>query len=347
MRGAYGAAVRAQVGRPSAGSPVRPQAGQRADRLGPEIPRLTGMDVRLSHRGLRPGQIWTPVTRGVQSRTDAADPVRASLAAWLLALPAGTCFTHVTGAALLDLWLPALHDRADVVVQLPPGAHQVRRPGLRAIRGAQCGPPTWVNGLPVASVPDVLLSLCRDLGELDALVAVDSALNAQVTTVDELQQAAHSRSRRGAPRLRKVLRWADGRAESPWETLLREFHRMVEAPVTPQWKIFDEGQFVARGDLRLDGTRVIHEYDGEIHRSAEQHAADLRRDRRLLDAGWTKRAYTSRDLVRQAGSVLADIDRSLGRPHDRSRVREWHELIRTSAVATASGRRLLWERLEG
>lgn len=44
---------------------------------------------------------------------------------------------------------------------------------------------------------------------------------------------------------------------------MRVLHQAAEIPVTPQQEIFDEaGRFIARADLRIDGTRRIHEYDG-------------------------------------------------------------------------------------
>jgi len=46
-------------------------------------------------------------------------------------------------------------------------------------------------------------------------------------------------------------------------------HQAAEIPVTPQQEIFDErGRFIARADLRIDGTRRIYEYDGARHREA-------------------------------------------------------------------------------
>lgn len=300
------------------------------------------METRLSRRGQHAGRLWVPVTWGAQRRTDAADPVRAELAAWLAVLPRGTCLTHVTAAQLLGLWLPPLPREVDVVVQLPTAAHPVRRPGLRALRGRQVAPQgTWA-GLPVASVPDVLISLCRDLGDLDALMAVDCAVARGLVTVDELATAAGTPGIHGAPRLRRLV--GRTRVSESWETVLREFHREMDAAVTPQHEVFDAGDFVARGDLWLEGTRVLHEYDGEVHRDPAQQADDLRRDRRLMRAGWRRRAYTSRDLVQRAVTVLQDIDDSLGRPHEPARVRGWHAVLRTSAV-TPAGREQLWPRL--
>ena len=61
----------------------------------------------------------------------------------------------------------------------------------------------------------------------------------------------------------------DARSESAWESIMRVLHQAAEIPVTQQQEIFDErGRFVARVDLRIDGTRRIHEYDGAGHRGS-------------------------------------------------------------------------------
>lgn len=285
---------------------------------------LSGMDVLLTSSGQHPRRGWEPVTRGAFRRSASRDPLLAELTAWQAVLPEEACFTHVTGARLLGLWLPRLPQATDVVVQLPADAHPVRRPGLRALRAAANGPPLVIGGLPVAPVGDVLLSLCRDLDDLDALMSVDSALHLGLTDPVRLAGAATAR-RRGAPRLRRVLALADGRSESSWETVLREFHRAVEAAVTPQFEVRDDlGRFVARGDLRVDGTKVLHEYDGHHPLEVERQRADLRRARRLEAAGWVRRGYTSRDLLRDTRDLLADVDRTLGRTHAPRRLDAWH-----------------------
>lgn len=324
----------------------RPQSAAEHSRLAPGVATLPPMDVLLTTSGQHPRRGWQPVTRGAFRLSAARDEFRATLAAWQAVLPPEACFTHVTAAHLLGLWLPALPPVTDVVVQLPAGAHPVRRPGLRALRAAASGPPLVIGGLRVASVGDVLRTLCQDFDDLDALMAVDSALHLRLTDPVRLTLAAAAR-RRGAPRLRRVLTLADARSESPWETVLREFHRAVEAAVTPQFEVRDDvGRFVARGDLRVHGTRVLHEYDGSHHLEVGRQRADLRRARRLEAAGWVRRGYTSRDLLHHTRDLLADVDRTLGRTHLPGRLEAWHAVVRTSAL-TAAGRAALAARLCG
>ena len=190
-----------------------------------------------------------------------------------------------------------------------------------------------------------VLTLSRDLAELDVLVLVDSALQLGLVSLEQLREVASGR-RRGAPVLRRVLDRADGRSESPWETLLRALHVALEVPVEPQHVVHDEhGTFVARGDLRLHRTRTLHEYDGGDHLTPDQQRRDLRRARHLERAGWVRRGYTSQDVLHRAVTVLRDADASTGRPHDPSRVRAWHDQLRPSCF-TAAGRSRLAARLE-
>lgn len=124
---------------------------------------------------------------------------------------------------------------------------------------------------------------------------------------------------------------------------MRVLHLAAEIPVTPQYEIFDpRGNFVARADLLVDGTRRIHEYDGAGHRSAEAQDADLSRSRALSRAHWDRHGFTSRHLLRDGARIIRDTDELLGRAWDIRRFRGWEALLNASAL-----RRPGWERLEG
>ncbi|MFT4288648.1 hypothetical protein [Nocardioides sp.] len=82
---------------------------------------------------------------------------------------------------------------------------------------------TAINGIVVTSVAEAVLAAARFLSLLDLVVLVDSALHLGRCTRGDLEAVATLR-RRGAPALRRVLRYADQRSESAWETLLRMLH---------------------------------------------------------------------------------------------------------------------------
>lgn len=206
--------------------------------------------------------------------------------------------------------------------------------------------PLVASGIRVAPAVEALLACARDLGLLDLVVLLDSALRAGWCTTAEVECVAGSR-RRGGPGLREALAHADPRSESPWESLLRMFHVLCEVPVVPQREVYDaQGLFVARGDLWLRGTRTLHEYDGAVHRDRRTHVADLARERALANAGWTRRGYTSGDLLDRPSAMLREADAAMGRRHDLSRLRPWREALRES-LFSREGRDAFARRCQG
>lgn len=303
----------------------------------------SALEVRRTRRGEWIGPGWHQVTRGAHRSTAVADPRLADLRAWQTILPAETRFTHLTAAWLRGWWLPSLPSGLPEIVACPPAANRIRRPGLRAVRRHLRGHDS-VAGVRVDPAADTLLACARDLAPLDLMCLVESALARRDCTREELLAVAAT-PRPGARRLRELVAHAGDQSESAWEVLLRELHRVFEVDVVQQHEVHDEqGRFVARADLWLVGTRDLHEYDGEVHRDAEQHGQDLRRERALLRAGWRRRGYTASDVMQRAVTILADVDAVLGRAHDPARVRAWHDMVRLSCF-TSAGRARLAERL--
>jgi hypothetical protein len=145
--------------------------------------------------------------------------------------------------------------------------------------------------------------------------------------------------------MRRALDRATGGAESIWEVLLRELHRACDVAVVAQHRIVGaDGGFVARSDLWIVDTRRLPEFDGDGHRNAKQHREDLRRERRLATESWERRGYTSHDVLHRAITILKDADQALGRPHDPTRIRAWHALLKKSLFSPA-GQALLRERI--
>ncbi len=263
------------------------------------------------------------------------------LAAWQLALPAGGRFTHLTAAGALGWWLPPLPADLPVLAAVPSHSMRPARQGMRVVRADPAVAPREQQGISLDAPAEILLNCARDLSLLDLVVLIDGALHRGDVSTDQLHEIAAVR-RRGNRALRAALPLADARSESPWESVLRLMHLVCGAAVEPQWELrTDDGDFVARADLWVVGTRAIHEYDGGVHLERVQQQADLTRARRLADAGWVRRGYTSRDLVRRPIGILRDIDRALDRSHDPSRIREWHALLAESLFTRAGSQRLL------
>jgi len=279
-------------------------------------------------KGRRPDLVR--VARGHYRPLDCLDPPHRELLAWQETLPPEGCFTHLTGARIRG-WPTPTSILAPTFAEICENDARPRRTGLRINRVT--GSTSWDvrHGLRVAGAPSILLATARDLGLLDLVVLVDAALHPADCTISELRLAAAQR-RRGAPALRVALRYADARAESAWESLLRMLHQLCAVPVEPQQQI--EGY---RADLRIVGTRRLVEYDGAVHRDPAQHAGDLIRERRLQVLGWQRFGYTSTVLLQQGLAVLRDADDALDRRHDPSRIRAWHRALGDS-LYTATGR---------
>jgi very-short-patch-repair endonuclease len=292
-------------------------------------------------QGRRRSRAWTPVAYGLYVPADGhpgAHP-EAHLHALASQLHRGAGFTHLTAARMRGWWLPPV----------PPGLpefagqnarNRPRRPELRIIRTTPEPEISWLRGLPIVPTLDVLLALARHFGVLDVVVFLDSALHLGDVTRAELAVALTAR-RHGVRRLRTAALLADPRAESVYETLLRVLHLTCGALVVPQHELWVDGVMIARGDLRLAGTRVLHEYDGAGHRDRDQHRSDLRRERDLERAGWVRRGYTDREVLLRPVGILRDIDRTLRRLHDPSRLDAWYALLRESCFTPAGQARLL------
>ena len=276
---------------------------------------------------------WTAVTPG--AHVASAQPSLVDrLRAWTLVLPATAVFTHLTAAEVRGWWLPAPVPKPVFAAVGARERHPQRR-GLRLTRLEASPDVELVAGLPVATAAETLLACARDLDLLDLVPLADSALRSGHCTFDELQQLA-TRTRRGAPMLRRVLPLLDRRSESPWESVLRVLHGAAGIEVVPQHVVLDTaGRFVARGDLWLVGTRRLHEYDGEVHRDRSAHRADLDRDRRLIEADWQRCGYTATEVLRRGGSIIASADAVLGRRWDSNRLHIWRELVSRSLYGSA------------
>lgn len=262
------------------------------------------------------------------------------LGAWQLVLPPDAVFTHVTAADLCGWWLPKLPRFVPVFAATALRGNIPRRAGLICSRLARTSQTGTVDGLPVDSPYEILLRAARDLGLVDLVVMLDSALRFGHVESDKLDEYCHS-GRPGSRRLRNAAALSDPRAESAWESMLRLFHEAVDIDVEPQYDIKDDaGRFAARVDLWVRGTPFVHEYDGDEHEKAPRRKADLRRARRLLDAGAERRGYVADDLLNHPRTMLQEMDRELDRPHRPARLRRWYAWLRESSYCVAGCRRL-------
>lgn len=155
-----------------------------------------------------------------------------------------------------------------------------------------------VDGMQVTSA----LRTAWDLGRVrwtdEAIAGLDAVFRLQEFPRDEfLAGIERFRGMRWVTTLRAIGPLADGRSESPGESVLRL--RCIEAglALTPQVEVHVGGRLIARLDLADEDLRLAAEYDGaEWHSSPTQIERDRKRRRDVEDADWTVKAFVADDV---------------------------------------------------
>lgn len=291
------------------------------------------------YAGPDPGPGWTSLGRGVHVRTERADHLPTRLRAWQLVLPFWSSVSALTAAELRGWWLPPMPRPLPLFVASG-DSDRIDRRGLHVCRHDVLEPWELLEGVRTASAAETVLTCARELGLLDVILIGDSALHFGDVTRADLVLTSRLR-RRGSPLLREAIPFMDGRAESIYESLLRVLHVVCGIEVEPQHQVVgSDGSTVARGDLVLVGTTMLHEVDGSHHLGRLQQRSDLRRHRRILAAGYERRGFTPHDVVHAPAGILRDADTTLGREFDASRLDAWYSLLRESCFTSAGRRRL-------
>ncbi|MGY1660748.1 endonuclease domain-containing protein [Geodermatophilus sp. SYSU D00705] len=283
--------------------------------------RLTGPATRAGARaaGIRDWQLRhadvEPLSRDTYLPRALSNEMSARVAAVLLTSPPGTVASHATAAALWGLDIP-LQDRADRRVDLtvPMTSRSESRRDRRVHRTPLPEDDTTRRGAVPVTTPE---RTWRDLaGVLQpaALLAVTDQLLGRWCTAAALEQQLRRRpGGRGSARAREVLPVADPLAESPMESVLRWLLHAagLPSPVLQHVVRGVDGRPLARADLAWPDLRVIVEFDGDVHRERDVFVNDLRRQNRLVAAGWTVLRFTSADVLGRPHEVVAEIRRAL------------------------------------
>jgi hypothetical protein len=227
-------------------------------------------------------------------------------------------------------WLPPIPKGTPVFIALGLDDPRPMRRGVRTSRHTRPIAYDDLGGLRCASIPETLLACARVLGLIDLVVMIDCVLQLEQCTVKEIEAVIRPR-RPGAKALKRALTYADKDSESAYETLLRLLHLLCGIEVESQYVVRDEdGNKVARADLRIVGTNALPEFDGDEHEKAPRRVKDRRRDRAIERAEYVRRGYTAGDVLHRSASVVRDAERSLGLRHDPGRVRPWLDELRKS-----------------
>jgi hypothetical protein len=175
---------------------------------------------------------------------------------------------------------------------------------------------TAVMGLPVTTAARTVVDLARTLGFRAGVVAADSALHGKLTTKDELGLVLAACQR--WPGLRcaaEVVAFADGRAESPLESIARVAFRDCGLPA-PDLQVWLGGadEPVGRVDFYWRQHRTIAEVDGAVKYTDSMRArAQLRRDSYLRVEGFEVVHFDWLDITNSPQLVAATIRQAFKR----------------------------------
>lgn len=217
----------------------------------------------------------------------------------------GYVYSHTSAASLhgLHLW------NVDELVH-------VTQPGKPSQAG--CGKDTTIhvctlapedivdlNGTKVTSLERTVVDCGLTLPYKQALIIADHALRLGASMPKMLAAADMLGKHRGIRTLRKVLRFADARSESPGETLTRDLLRelLIEMPELQVPLNTRIGQY--RADFAWVRQRVVLEFDGKgkyfnYRPTDEAIFRERKREAALMEAGWTVLRIEWKDLFNEA-----------------------------------------------
>jgi hypothetical protein len=221
-------------------------------------------------RGLLSSGEWVRLRRGIYTTPDrlgagGRPPHGLECLAVLLTLARpGAVVSHTSAARLLGLQVRRSRERTvrltDPSLWRTGRGFRIAQAPLTADEVVRRGP------VPLTAPARTLVDCAREWPLEEAVIAMDAALLDGLTSPPELRRAVASQhSWRGAPRARRALELADGRAESPLET--RGRLRLIGAGLPPdelQVEIRVGGRLVAVADAWYERAAVAIEFDGRV-----------------------------------------------------------------------------------
>jgi hypothetical protein len=200
-------------------------------------------------------------------------------------------------------------DGDDLVHVLDPGVrmrpvaglmvHQRIGAPLRRIQGRLATTPAWTA-----------VEVARTLRRPRALAILDAALHVGACTKTELDGAVgEQKARRGIVKVRELMLYVDGRAESPMESEARLvfIDGALPTPVL-QYEIVDRCGHLWRVDFAWPEAMVVAEYDSvDWHANPQAFKHDRIKTARLQECGWTTIPMVVDDIRRRPADLVARI----------------------------------------
>ncbi len=242
------------------------------------------------------------IAKGVYALPPLPDPLAAARAQ-------GGVVSHESAALLHGLSVLELPDKPQVTV--PRGQHRRLSPIPCRLH--------WADHVPsdgrVTSKLRTVLDCARMLPFEAGLTVADSALRLGAVDHSQLMMAAVELVGPGCRRAVRVAAAADGRAESPLESVIRAI--LIEAGINgfePQVVVRD-GTFSARIDLGHRELFLAVEGDGfAFHSTRPALTRDCRRHVNLTVRGWRLLRFTWEDVMFDREWVVAAIRAAMAGP---------------------------------
>jgi hypothetical protein len=275
--------------------------------------RATARAAGVSDWGLRHADV-VRLSRDTYLPREHDGDLRTRLPAVLLTAPPGAVVSHLTAAALWRVEVPLVPSGRPVDLTVPVGSRARNRPDRRLHRSpvpSEDVERRWQ--LPTTTPARTWRDLAAVL-DAPALLAVTDQLLDVLCTPEDLARALAARpTGHGTARARRVLAVADPGSGSPMESVLRWLlHEAgLPRPTLQHRAVDDNGRLIGLGDLAWPDRRVLVEFDGEVHRERQVFVNDLRRQNRLVLAGWTVLRFTSADVLGRPLDVVATVARAL------------------------------------
>jgi hypothetical protein len=283
-------------------------------RLGRPLTRPAALAEGISDWQLRHPEVVRLSRDTYLPRRDEAD-LRSRLPAILMTAPTGAVISHQTAAALWRVEIPLARPDEPAHLIVPTGS-KARNRRDRRLHRAPLHPEEverrW--GMPVTTPSRTWRDLAAVLERAALLAVTDQLLDVLCRPADLELAVTRAPSGRGAARCRQVLALADPMVDSPMESVTRWLLHEAGLPrPTLQYRVVDDrGRLIGFGDMAWPERKVLLEFDGDVHRERRVFVADLRRQNRLVLAGWVVLRFSSADVLGRPDEVIAAVRRALG-----------------------------------
>ena len=290
------------------------------------VARAAGVSQRTLRLWCRLGLLRSPI-RGVYVAGQVQDSLvmRAGCLALVAPDDAVICDRHAGWLLGAEMVLaPNEHLQILPISMYLPTGRRLRNPlaasGERRLKPDDV---TEVLGIPVTTMLRTAWDLGRVRSRERSLSAMDQMLRLPGFPLDQfLAGVERFRGERWVTTLRVLAPLADGRAESPPESILRLYWIDAGLPKpVPQLEVWVDGHLVARLDVGNLEIMYAAEYDGiEWHSSPEQRRHDLARRREVRDQGFDIDVFKRENLFGSTRDVEQRLMLAAMRVIQRTRV---------------------------